>query len=134
MQRIMGFPYWIRFLEEQTFWHQKGFPFNSESLANNVSHIGCRYAQHSVLCVLDQITAFDRCCDISCILLLNLVVLTLRRNAPGMEICDFPPRIEMDIYRAMLPSFGPQNLVSLAYVRPDFIHRQNTHIQIGRAS
>src|SRR5438552_14169814 len=111
MERIMGFSYWIRFLETPNILQPEGLLLYLVFVANNVSHIGRRNAQDSVLCVLDQITAFDRCCDISRIFLLNFVVLTLRRNAPGTEICDFPPRIEMDMHRAMLPSFRPQNLV-----------------------
>src|SRR6266403_2249601 len=69
--------------------------------------------------------------EIERVLLLDRIVLALRRDAPAMQTSDFSARIEIDAYRAMFSPFGPQNLVGLAHLRPDLIHRQNGHVPLG---
>src|SRR6266478_3553968 len=119
------------FLEIPDDLQKKGLLLYFIFVANDVSRVGRRDAQLSVPDVRDQFASFERRGKIERVLLLDRIVLALRRDAPAMQTSDFSARIEIDAYRAMFSPFGPQNLVGLAHLRPDLIHRQNGHVPLG---
>src|SRR5580658_8509576 len=103
----MALAHRIGFLEIPNVLQEERLFFRLVFVANDASDVGCRDPQHSVADVRDQFTTFGRRGHIDCVLVLDVVVLTLCRNAPGMQTCDFSAGIEVDVYDAMLSTFWP---------------------------
>src|ERR1700687_179746 len=102
----MALPHRIGFLEVPNVLQPEGLLLHFIFVAHDVAHVGRRHAQRSVSYVRDQFTAFGRWGKIHRVLLLNLVVLALRWDTPGMQTCDFSIWTEIDADRAVLSSFG----------------------------
>src|ERR1700691_2072885 len=112
----MALAYRIGFLEIPNILQEERLFLHLVFVANDASDVGRWDPQDSVADVRDQFTTFRRRGHIDCVLVLNVVVLTLRRNAPGTQTGDFSAGIVVDVYDAMLSAFSPENFVSLAYV------------------
>src|SRR5229473_2257071 len=88
-QRVTAFPHGVRSLERPDVLQKKRMLLHFELVANNISRIRGWNAQDLELRVRDQLATFSIGRDLDRVLLLDLVVLALGRNAPGMKTLDF---------------------------------------------